>query len=637
MRNKSTNHLDITKLKRGQEERAKAAEMMEAMDGVCVIDIDAKIIDVNSAFEKITGYTRDELIGEVPLKLHTEREREAVLAGIRECMERGFVRDFETVFLRRDKEEIPILLNGTLAKDAEGKPKWMIATFRDITERKRAEEALRETEARLRVLVERTSDWVWEVNLDGVYTYASPKVKDLLGYEPEEVIGRTPFDLMPPEEAKRIAEEFRAIVESQRPFARLENPNRHKDGRLVVLETSGVPFFDADGRLCGYRGIDRDITERKRLEHELEERVKELDCLYSIARIAEKPDITLDELYQEVADLLPESWRYPEIACARIIIDNKRFETENYRETEWKQSSDIKVRQARAGVVEVCYLEERPEIDEGLFSKEERLLIDAIAERLGRITERKQAEEAQVAYAAAVARAEELQRSRQRIVTVQESLRRDIAQQLHGSVQNRLIVLLHRLTELERASSPGELAAELGDLRQKLAELLESDIRLISHRLYPAILRRGLVPALQSLVDQFEATVAIEMELDEDLMRQERADRKLLLEQVRLAAYHIAEEALTNVVKYAKASRVTVGLELSSEGWLRLTVRDNGQGFDVGSASAGLGIPMTQDYAGVVGGQCVIRSAPGEGTEVAATLPLAGPAAEHPQRASPLA
>jgi len=136
----------------------------------------------------------------------------------------------------------------------------------NLEERKRAEEALRESKERFRALTESTSDWVWEVDVDGVYTYASPKVKDLLGYEPEEVIGKTPFDLMPPEEAKRVAEEFRAIVESQRSFARLENTNLHQDGRLVVLETSGVPFFDADGRLCGYRGIDRDITERKKVE-----------------------------------------------------------------------------------------------------------------------------------------------------------------------------------------------------------------------------------------------------------------------------------------------------------------------------------------------------------------------------------
>jgi PAS domain S-box-containing protein len=174
------------------------------------------------------------------------------------------------------------------------------------------EDALRASEERFRTLTESTSDWVWEVDVDGVYTYASPKVKDLLGYEPEAVIGKTPFDLMPPEEAKRIAEEFRAIVDSQRPFARLENTNLHKDGRLVVLDTSGEPFFDADGRLCGYRGIDRDITERKKLDqlkdefislvsHELRSPLTVIIGAISTA-LSEETRLSREEMHQLLQD-----------------------------------------------------------------------------------------------------------------------------------------------------------------------------------------------------------------------------------------------------------------------------------------------------------------------------------------------
>jgi PAS domain S-box-containing protein len=138
-------------------------------------------------------------------------------------------------------------------------------------------EALRVSEERFRALTESTSDWIWEVDANGVYTYASPKVKDLLGYKPEEVIGKTPFDLMPLDEAERVRAIFQDIVSSQRPFERVENINLHKDGRRVVLETSGVPFFDKKGNLSGYRGIDRDITERKMAEKALREREAELE------------------------------------------------------------------------------------------------------------------------------------------------------------------------------------------------------------------------------------------------------------------------------------------------------------------------------------------------------------------------
>jgi PAS domain S-box-containing protein len=141
--------------------------------------------------------------------------------------------------------------------------------FRDITAQKSTEQELRDSKEHFRELVEATSDWLWEIDENFAYTYASPRARRLLGYEPDELLGRTPLDLMPPEEARRVGEIFAPIVAERRPFASLENTNRHRDGHLVVLETSGVPLFDAAGRFCGYRGIDRDITDRKRAEQAL--------------------------------------------------------------------------------------------------------------------------------------------------------------------------------------------------------------------------------------------------------------------------------------------------------------------------------------------------------------------------------
>jgi PAS domain S-box-containing protein len=150
--------------------------------------------------------------------------------------------------------------------DADGRPVSLIGVAMDITERKQAEERLRESEERYRTLVETTFDWVWEVDDEGRYTTVSPKIRELLGYAPEEVLGRTPFDLMPEAEARRVGAIFREIASRREPFSALENVNRHKDGRLVTLETSGVPTVDAGGRFKGYRGMDRDITARKNAE-----------------------------------------------------------------------------------------------------------------------------------------------------------------------------------------------------------------------------------------------------------------------------------------------------------------------------------------------------------------------------------
>ena len=134
------------------------------------------------------------------------------------------------------------------------------------TELKRAEKTLQQSEERFRILVETTTDWFWEVDENAVYTYSSPKIRDILGYEPEEILGKTPFALMALEEADRVAHIFAPYATSRRPFNLLENTNVHKDGHLVVLETSGIPIFDVKGVFRGYRGIDRDITERKQAE-----------------------------------------------------------------------------------------------------------------------------------------------------------------------------------------------------------------------------------------------------------------------------------------------------------------------------------------------------------------------------------
>lgn len=144
--------------------------------------------------------------------------------------------------------------------------------------------ALLASEARWRSLIENTQDWVWEVDAQGCYTYASPRVQALLGYTPEEVLGKTPFDFMPPEECARVCDTFTSALTRRAPFLGLENINRHKDGSLVVLETNGVPFFDEQGALAGYRGIDRDITERKRIETELRRKSEELESAHAQAQ-----------------------------------------------------------------------------------------------------------------------------------------------------------------------------------------------------------------------------------------------------------------------------------------------------------------------------------------------------------------
>ncbi len=132
----------------------------------------------------------------------------------------------------------------------------------------------------------------------------------------------------------------------------------------------------------------------RRLTYDLRERVKELNCLYSISNLVERQGASLEEILQGTVDLIPHAWQYPEITCSRIALKDRVFQTANFRETGWKQERPINVRGRIAGFIEIVYLEERPDRDEGPFLKEERSLLNVIAERVGEIIERKEREEA---------------------------------------------------------------------------------------------------------------------------------------------------------------------------------------------------------------------------------------------------
>lgn len=136
--------------------------------------------------------------------------------------------------------------------------------------------ALRESNERFRVMVEVSSDWLWVIGLNGCYSYVSPKVYDILGFAPSQILGKTPFELMPEDEAERVRCVFEDYMARQAPFHCLENKNWHRDGHLVILETSGVPVFDSAGVFRGYRGINRDVTGRQSVEYALYESERHL-------------------------------------------------------------------------------------------------------------------------------------------------------------------------------------------------------------------------------------------------------------------------------------------------------------------------------------------------------------------------
>lgn len=347
-------HKDITERKQAQDalfaEKERLGVTLRSIgDGTIVTDENGKIEMVNKIAERLTGWHQQEAMGK-PLDevfcIINEKTRKPCENPVEKVIKTGRIIGLanDTVLIARDGTEKIIADSAAPIRDRDGNIIGVILVFRDVTEKKKAEDALqkahdeleirvqertakllkanellkreiderkwaeqalRESEKRFRDLTESTSDWIWEVNENAEYTYASPVIEDLLGYKPEEIIGKTPFDLMSKEESQSIGRIFAEIVKNREPLFHLENTNLHKDGHLVWLETSGVPFFDDAGNFRGYRGIDRDITERKKIEEEL----KRIEWLINTKSVQE-------EIYK------PSYGDLTEINTARLILDS---------------------------------------------------------------------------------------------------------------------------------------------------------------------------------------------------------------------------------------------------------------------------------------------------------------------------
>ncbi|MCL4297085.1 MAG: PAS domain S-box protein [Anaerolineae bacterium] len=307
---------DITARKQAEEalresEERSAAIVRQAADGVVIVQAN-ELKFLNQAMADMLGYLPDEMINTSLINYIAPESRSLVAARIKARLAGEDVPAiYEAKLLRKDGTIIDAELSAGVIKyrgeDAD------LGLIRNITARKQAEAAVRESQQRFQGLVETLSDWIWEVDQNGTYTYVSPKVTDLLGYEPEEVLGKTPFDFMPPEEAQRVVGVFGPLLAAQQPLVALENINQHKDGHLVVFETSGLPFFDADGQFKGYRGTDRDITRRKQMEEQIQQSLARLTRqIQAITEVAQQVagTLTMNDLFHQVVDLMQTQFGY---------------------------------------------------------------------------------------------------------------------------------------------------------------------------------------------------------------------------------------------------------------------------------------------------------------------------------------
>ncbi len=227
----------------------------------------AQIVEVNLAASELLGVERESIRGSRFSKFLAPGHAETVHICWRKAMSSGRVETCEAIMRRANDVTFLALLR----IQAERTGHRVRITAADISERRKAQEALRESQSKFQALIETTADFIWEMDASGRYTYCSPQMVALWGLDPEKMVGKTPFDLMPPEDRARAKKYFRRIRAAKDSFSQLETRAYNAQGNMTYVETSGVPFFDEKGKLIGFRGMTRDVTERKQAGKALEE------------------------------------------------------------------------------------------------------------------------------------------------------------------------------------------------------------------------------------------------------------------------------------------------------------------------------------------------------------------------------
>jgi len=282
-------HKDITKRKRLEREIVETKEFLESLvatagDAIVCADEEGILTVWNPAAERLYGYTAEEALGKSFISLIVPVDKKEEAKELHKTLDQGeMTHDYETQRRREDGSLVWVSITNAPLFDKEGRRVGNIGIHKDITERRQADEALRESERRFGDISENALGWIWEVDVNGKYTYASPVIEKILGYEPEEVLRKHFYDLFHPEDQEELKKAAFGVFAKKEPFREFINWNVHKDGKTVCLSTSGVPILDEEGNLIGYRGADIDITERKRLEREIVEAKEYLENLVGSA------------------------------------------------------------------------------------------------------------------------------------------------------------------------------------------------------------------------------------------------------------------------------------------------------------------------------------------------------------------
>jgi signal transduction histidine kinase len=387
--------------------------------------------------------------------------------------------------------------------------------------------------------------------------------------------------------------------------------------------------------------------------HELKERVKELTALHRTARILQDETKPVDEVIREVTDLLPPAWQYPEITCARVRFQQWEVSTPGFQKTQWIQRASFATRGGQNGSIEICYLQARPTADEGPFLKEERELIDSLAEMLrsyfqhwladqelhsahrdlerlvdGRTEELRQANAALQTQIADYQRAQQeieghhrqLRQLAAELSLAEARERRAIAADLHDHIGQALAFIKMNISQF----SGNAIFCGFEEKIEEITSLLDQTIRYTRDLTFeispPVLYELGLDAALEWLADRFQRKHGLNVAV------KRTTDVAKLSDDIQITLFKSVQELLTNAVKHGRADTVTISLG-GGDGRTEIEVMDNGCGFEPGilattaSQDEHFGLFNIRERLSYLGGNLVIQSLPGKGTAITLQVP----------------
>ena len=357
---------------------------------------DGQPLKWNKAFREKSGYSDEEIKKLKPADFYEKEDREKIIEATQKVLSKGYGR-LEATLITKDGKRIPYEYIGVLLKDYMGISECICAIGRDVSERKRIEDiekSFQESEERLSWITDASHDYLMMLDLDLNIQFVN---RAEVGLTIQDLLGKPLYTFVEERFQSSVKSYLTQAIKEQRHVS-YETEYIRPNGEIIYYESVASPIVK-DHRVIGLTVSSRDISSRKKMEKalkkrtdELGERVKELSFLYELSKTSADSDISINDFIRKFLELIPQSMQYPDITCARIIFQQEQYISSSFKESFWVLRSSIVVSGKKAGIIEVFYLEKKPNIDEGPFLREERELIDNLARELGKFLERRQAE-----------------------------------------------------------------------------------------------------------------------------------------------------------------------------------------------------------------------------------------------------